>query len=519
MNKKLRQKTEEWMQLERRTLEQRRAAEEYYEQNLMKLIEDDYVKRNKEKVQESVEYLVISVGTSYEPIVLNIKLLHPKKILFLYTERSARTLDKIVAHCELKIADYERRIVNETSPLDIYREIKRAYLLWQHPEKMYIDFTGGTKAMSAAAAMAGAVISVQLVYVGTNDYLVDFRKPNPGSETLQFIDNPLSVFGDMEIEKAFSLFEKHNYAGAQERLEVLKEEIPDPALRQQLNFTYLLAKAYEAWDALDMEPAYLYMQQLNRELDRDGRINRHYMLMDLKDDFRVQEEALKHLQKIPELMEQRKKQAILMERDTIHSLMFTMRQNARAREDQEKYDMATLLMYRLLEMVEQRRLAQFNLYVSAMDYDHIRYRKERNQDFLAVREGERKNLLQRKVYEIKERVFGSCKTPYLQDHVALLDGYILLLALNDELMNRPGIGGINGLKKIRSMVYLRNNSIFAHGLGPVGADAYGRFRDFVEQVFAEFCEVERIDTGFYDTAMAWKTPRSSRYCLAGSGEK
>ena len=30
--------------------------------------------------------------------------------------------------------------------------------------------------MSAAAAMAGSLISVQLVYVGTNDYLVDFRK-------------------------------------------------------------------------------------------------------------------------------------------------------------------------------------------------------------------------------------------------------------------------------------------------------------------------------------------------------
>ena len=45
--------------------------------------------------------------------------------------------------------------------------------------------------MSAAAAMAGALIDIQLIYVGTNDYLTDFRKPNHGSETLFYINNPL----------------------------------------------------------------------------------------------------------------------------------------------------------------------------------------------------------------------------------------------------------------------------------------------------------------------------------------
>lgn len=54
--------------------------------------------------------------------------------------------------------------------------------------------------------MTGAMIDVQLVYVGTTEYLSDFRKPNPGSETLYHIVNPLSVFGDLEIEKALVLF-------------------------------------------------------------------------------------------------------------------------------------------------------------------------------------------------------------------------------------------------------------------------------------------------------------------------
>ena len=61
--------TEKWMSLERKTLKQRQEAEQFYEKNLMKLIEKDYVERNAEKVYESAKYLIMSVGMSYEPIV------------------------------------------------------------------------------------------------------------------------------------------------------------------------------------------------------------------------------------------------------------------------------------------------------------------------------------------------------------------------------------------------------------------------------------------------------------------
>ena len=177
MNKELTKITKEWMELERKTLEQRKKAEEFYDQNLMKLIEEDFIERNKDMVFEKVKYLIVSVGTSYEPIVLNIRLLHPERILFLYTEKSEKTLNKIIDYCEIKPNSYDKRLVNEVDPLDIYREIEAAFLKWNTPEKVYIDFTGGTKAMSASAALAGAMIDVQLVYVGSDEYLVDFRKP------------------------------------------------------------------------------------------------------------------------------------------------------------------------------------------------------------------------------------------------------------------------------------------------------------------------------------------------------
>ena len=41
MKTALRKMTEQWMQLERKTLEQRKLAAQFYDENLMKLFEED----------------------------------------------------------------------------------------------------------------------------------------------------------------------------------------------------------------------------------------------------------------------------------------------------------------------------------------------------------------------------------------------------------------------------------------------------------------------------------------------
>lgn len=519
MNEHLVEKAKEWMQLERKTLEQRRIAEEYYANQLMELIEDDFIERNIDKVYEKVDYLVVSVGTSYEPIVLNIQLFQPKRILFLYTATTEKTLGKIVNYCKLEPMEYEKSQVSEVNPLDIYREIKHSYLKWEKPSRMYIDFTGGTKAMSAAAAMAGALINVQLVYVGTNDYLTDFRKPNPGTETLFYINNPLAIFGDLEIEKAMTLFGEFNYAGAQEKLEILKESIPDPNIRQQLNFVYLLAKSYEHWDALDFKPAYDFMKKLNMEIKRDRMCHQTFLLMDFADVFERQENMLKNLCQIPELVKNKENMKILKNKETIITLMFTMYQNAMIREHQEKYDMATLLLYRLLEMIEQRRLAHYELYVSKMDYLNIKYDFKRTPEFKGKDNLQSLEILKDKVLNIKTEIFGKAVSNYLPEQVSLLEGFIILSALGDQIVIETKGKSIDKLKKIRSMVFLRNNSIFAHGLGPVGVSDFMKFKKFVLDLFGEFCKIEKISMSEMTKYIEFVNPMDSKNYSSGFGEE
>lgn len=105
----LQKATAVWKQLERKTEEQRKEAEDYYASNLMGLIEEVFIKNNRDKVYENVEYLIMSVGTSYESLVLNIQLLKPEKILFLYTNKTKTTLNRIVEYCKLDISAIEMR--------------------------------------------------------------------------------------------------------------------------------------------------------------------------------------------------------------------------------------------------------------------------------------------------------------------------------------------------------------------------------------------------------------------------
>jgi len=502
MNKELVKRTEKWMLLERKTYEQRKKADEYYDSELMKLIEEDFIERNRELVRDTVDYLIISVGTSYEPIILSLSLFKPKKVLFLYTEKSKYMLDKVVAYTGIKSSAYEKKIVGEINPVDIYKEIKEFYLSMNRPEKLYIDFTGGTKAMSAAAALAGTMVDVQMVYVASDDYLVDFRKPRPGSEKIVYIENPVVVFGDMEIEKARELFHELNFAGSKEKLSEIKEVIPDPMKRQELNFEYYLASTYEAWDSLDFVIAYTNMEKLVKELNRDGRSFPNHPLV--AGGLRVmrQFEMLEKLKDIPNLTIQKKNNAILADKELIFPLMFSMHLNALTRETQSKYDMATLLFYRLLEMIEQRRLATYQLFVQDMDYENFHI--DSGFDEMQTMSGkERTEWLRREVFGIKKELFKGKVSDYLPNPVSLMDGFIILSALRDPIVFECHETRLNVLKQMRSKVFLRNNSIFAHGLGPVQKQDYEKFRSFVMNLFERICAIENVSYKEMTDTFSW----------------
>jgi len=156
-------------------------------------------------------------------------------------------------------------------------------------------------------------------------------------------------------------------------------------------------------------------------------------MMDFEDTLKRQARILENLSDIPDMVSQGYKKGVLETEELIHALMFTMYKNSSIREKQEKYDMATLLLYRLLEMIMQRRLSHYGLFASKMDYTNMKIPESSQSDLKGLAHSEMLNGLRGKVLNIKSKVFGRGGSRFLPEQVALLDGYIILLALDDEI--------------------------------------------------------------------------------------
>lgn len=233
--------------------------------------------------------------------------------------------------------------------------------------------------------------------------------------------------------------------------------------------------------------------------------------MDYADHLAMQEEMLGRLMCIPALINEKKQMEVLSDQKYIIPLMFTMYTNACAREIQEKYDMATLLLYRLLEMIEQRRLARYGLYVSCMDYKNIRYDLDQRPDLKERTEEDCFSQLKKDINDIRKALYGRGGNGYLPEQVSLLEGFVILQALGDPISRMENGRHVDKLKRIRSMVYLRNNSIFAHGLGPVGKTDFEKFKKFVEEMFRELCMIENVNFAEGKRIMEWVNPMDSEY--------
>ena len=103
----------------------RQVADEFYERNLMKLIEEDFIGRNKAKVFKKENTWWCQWKLLMSRLCCISGCLDQKNLTFTHI-RDGMPLKKIVKCCLLEAMEYQKRRVSETSPLNIYQEIKRS---------------------------------------------------------------------------------------------------------------------------------------------------------------------------------------------------------------------------------------------------------------------------------------------------------------------------------------------------------------------------------------------------------
>lgn len=460
----------QWKSIE--TTEQR---EKFYQDKVFPAVKKFVVIREQEKYPEPYRYLILTVGLSPEPIILSILTLRPEYICLLYTEQSKRFLDQILEECNLKVSQVELCQIQETNLPHIYRSVRGIYEKWGHPDRIAVDPTGGTKAMVAGCALAGSMLGATLVYVNSN-YIGHLRKPEPGSEQLITLDNPYDVFGDLKLKQAEYLFCQKDFVGAESLLHELERETSTPERYQSIA---LLCRAYAAWDDWKISQAIDALREALATVKRYSRVDSQTPLANQVSLLQEQLSVLGNLKQAIEQIDADGESEVLGNPSWYLPMMATLRACAIRQEQRGKLDVAVLLWYRLVEFLSQQRLHSYGLITSSPNYQGLEIGEE--------------ELLEKfqKAINTEKKKNQSLDLKPLPKPISLMDGYTLLKALGDTLMDNQS------LSTIRGKVNARDNGIFAHGFKPLNQKDYDGFKGLTEQLITTFKEIDPVNATYW----------------------
>jgi len=368
--------------------------------------------------------MIITVGTGRNrediagAISLSIKRENPEYVLFLTSPLSKQETIPCIDKAVLEKGNTRIESFEETDDVEIiylnYVRIIRGFFAYGYKrEDIVIDYTSGTKAMSAALFAAGIALEV-----GSINYIAGKRDSTgrviPGTERPISI-NPLIIFAENKIKEAKELFNRYQFRAAQALLEPIKETIKDPAITGRVDFLLMITEAYALWDTFKLKEAV----DLFGKIKADGLINNH----PVKDAF----------QKNFILLSQES-----ANRYSIHRLVDLLH-NIYRRMEEGKYDDAQARIYRLFEY-----MAQVKLYNS---------KKIETAKF-------KLNILPE---NIRDKYSKQANEKGEIENISMVKAFALLEDLNDAL----GRDFMQRYKKedslVRNLLNKRNKSILAHG--------------------------------------------------------
>lgn len=396
------------------------SAHEFYWEKVFPHVRSIFVARNRD-LGTKYEGLMVTVGMSAQPIILTLEAVEPKKIYFLYTNETEKTLEKVIEQVDFLRKNrvlYDRDLVDPDDPLQLYVRIGEKWKQWKSSgiDNIAIDNTGGKKSMVSACAVAAYFLGIDLLYVDHGEYLDGMRMPYPGTEFLNLLPNPLVALGELKLSEVKNFFNSRMYERARMSVERLRQELSRKqalSMAMKVEIISHLIEGYLMWDRFHFGKA---MECLKRAL---AMVDQY----DLRDE--VDMEGLeRNLEALKVLGgEGRGKTLFVVFRDDPHfgiHLCVDLYCNALRKRETGLLDDSVVRLYRCLEMISQLRLAQVpSILGGPYNTDMVYW----NSVPTEVRE--RFLSLQRVIYD-KQR-------GYLPENLGLMNGHILLFALGDDL--------------------------------------------------------------------------------------
>jgi CRISPR-associated protein (TIGR02710 family) len=402
----------------------------------------------------SIRLMIMSLGGSPEPLRVSIAACRPERVIFFASNDSVPLSGEVIG-----VLDYRPKLEfeiteNPNSLIDCYRKarvcVDRANRSGLSPERIMVDYTGGTKVMTAALLLAGIQQKFHFNYVGGSH-----RDKGgvgiviSGHERMFAELSPWAVFAEEERLQIVTLFNRRRYAAVIEIIDELTQKELPYQISGYFGFVRAAADAFSLWDQFELKHA---LGRLNNAHDLLSDYLRRYPSAEL-DDFKGRLEDL-----APRL------QTILAQTKGLQEphpvLVVDLLNNARRKMADKRNDDAAARIYRALELYGQICFRQ----LTGANNDSV------------------------EVSTVPQELQAEFVSKYRDSATAKLK--LPLQATFRFLKHRGHEAGARfyaHMKAIKNIQSNRNESILAHGLNPVGDKAVASiFRTVAE--FVQFSD-------------------------------
>jgi CRISPR-associated protein (TIGR02710 family) len=344
--------------------------------------------------------------------------IYPDYVVFFASDRSKHTIQYIE---ELFRLDDDEFVLEEDYriiPIEAIDDFNACFevfesAVWEFDYsddksyKIIMDYTSGTKTMSAAMACCGLFYSKDLISVGGDRTLGEV---SAGTEIINY-QNLYKIYDRFALMRTRYNFNAKRFKAC---IDVLNH-IVDMNIHKESFLN--LCKSYYAWDNMDFESAYEHLKRVDMN---------QFEFAEIKNDLK---KNLKALGTIVNSRSENLKNCYILA---------SLINNSIGKAEEYKYDDAIARLYRAMELIAQIRMTSYGIKSSDVDVD-VLSENGVSQEFIDGLE--------------KTRDDGKIR-------IGLVMDYLLLNELDDDL----GKYYVENDKRIKNITVKRNTSILAHGL-------------------------------------------------------
>lgn len=407
--------------------------------------------------------MIISLGGSPEPIVKTILHHSPEYVCYFCSQGSVDKVSDVKKGVseqapELKITDH-KVLVDDPDNLDeCYAKAQKCREKleeWQiDPKDVVVDYTGGTKNMSVAVALATIRYDYRFSYVGGKERTKEgLGIVKSGAEEVKTGGSPWTLFAIEEKRQIAELFNHYQFSAARRSIEnLVKARDLESRLGEFLKILHHLCQSYILWESFQLKEATEKLSACSEELSKFVEYG--------NEEYRQFLNAVKgNLSWLNRLQEHTKGFRV-----SHYLQVCDLISNAARRAEEGKYDDAVARLYRALEMIAQIEAAKDK----ALKIESASRVRE---ECVPIQ------LRDEYVRKYKDAQTGLLKIP--------CQALFNLLA---QVGNKVGMAYKKNEEEFRKILSARNESILAHGQNPVSGSTYERFYSYICDNFDEIKE-------------------------------